>query len=230
MDHVRRSLNSGHMRSGEWYSVYKLAEELEISRSPVREGLLRLEEAGLIKFRKNRGFQVVDTRPEDVAEIFALRLQIEPPAAFRAAVHRTSHDLKQADSLVVQMRALAEDNGDPDDFFRADRALHSLILKMGHSVRGDSLVRRLRDHTRILGHSTAGTSRTLTDILAEHEPILDGIKSGNAAHAREAMFQHISTTGKLLLSQAMKTSETPPSDREATVETIWLRFTEGVTI
>lgn len=227
MNHVRDAVNSGKMQSGELYSVYRLADELGISRSPVRDGLLRLEEAGLIEFRKNRGFQIVDTKPEDVAEIFSLRLGIEPPAAFRAAIHRTAGDLDDADALVVRMREIADARGNPDEFFQADRSLHSLILRMGKSDRGDALVSRLRDHTRILGHSTAGTSRTLLDILTEHEPIIEAIRAHDPEAAREAMHNHICITGKLLLSQAVGTSGTTPQDRDRSAQEIWTLYTAG---
>ena len=100
MDFVRESTLDKTMVTGEWYSVYQVSDQLGISRSPVRDALLRLEEAGLIRFTRNRGFQIVETKPSDVAEIFALRLGIEPAAAYRAAQLRTENSsTKQMTSL-----------------------------------------------------------------------------------------------------------------------------------
>lgn len=224
MDHVRDAVLRGDMSTDGWYSVYQLSEELGISRSPVRDGLLRLEEAGLIRFTRNRGFQVVETRAGDVAEIFALRLGIEPAAAYRAALHHTTDDLAEADALVVAMAESAQ-VGDEVEFFRLDRVLHELILRMGRNRRAVKLIAQLRTHTRLLGASTAGDSRSLQDILDEHAPILGAIRERDAARARATMHDHLSVTGKLLLAQALRRQGN--SDDPAAVDKTWADYTAG---
>lgn len=221
MDFVRESTLNGSMVTGEWYSVYQISDQLGISRSPVREALLRLEEAGLVKFTRNRGFQIVETKPSDVAEIFALRLGIEPAAAFRAALLRTEEQLKEADSIIESMNQACT-QGNEEDFFTHDRHFHRLIMTMGQSHRGADLVEKLRTHTRILGASTAGNKRSLIDILHEHEPILAAIKRGSAEIARASMREHIQVTGKLLLEQAVDKSE------EGNAKEIWDHYTAGI--
>ncbi len=230
MDTVRDKIVDGSMSPDTWYSVYQLSAELGVSRSPVRDALLRLAEAGLVKFTRNRGFRVVETRPEDVAEIFGLRLGIEPFAAYRAALSRTPEQLAEADDLVARMDALAAadeagDAADPgaleDEFFTEDRKLHALIMDMGGSHRGGALVETLRTHTRILGSSTAGSSRTLADILDEHRPVLGAIRDGDAEAARATMREHLTTTGKLLLHQAL-------GDDTTRATKIWSRYAAGL--
>lgn len=221
MDFVRESTLDKTMVTGEWYSVYQVSDQLGISRSPVRDALLRLEEAGLIRFTRNRGFQIVETKPSDVAEIFALRLGIEPAAAYRAAQLRTEEQLGEADDIIALMAQAKADN-DEEAFFAYDRQFHRQIMTMGHSQRGADLVEKLRAHTRILGASTAGNKRTLGDILEEHEPILDAINRQSAEMARATMREHIQVTGKLLLEQAVeKSGEGDPKE-------IWDRYTAGV--
>ncbi|MFC6257995.1 GntR family transcriptional regulator, partial [Kocuria oceani] len=82
---VRRAVMAGQMEPGRLYSVQQLASVMNVSRSPVREGLLRLGEAGLIRFHRNRGFEIVEVSPTDVAQILAVRTALEVPAARRAA-------------------------------------------------------------------------------------------------------------------------------------------------
>lgn len=232
MEYVRDSTLNGELKTGEWYSVYQLSDRLGISRSPVRDALLRLEEAGLIQFTRNRGFQLVETHPEDIAEIFSLRLAIEPAAAYRAALQRTAEELEEADRILKAMATCVEEN-DEEMFFLHDRSLHELILRMGNSFRGAELVDRLRDHTRILGPSTAETSRPLQVILEEHEPVLSAIRRGSAEIAKASMREHLQTTGKLLLSQAIiRTQATldtkSSSENAAATEKIWEEFASGV--
>lgn len=225
MDYVREAALTGGMVTGEWYSVYQLSEQLGISRSPVRDALLRLEEAGLISFTRNRGFQFVETNPSDVADIFALRLGIEPAAAFRAAQYRTEEQLTLVDQTVGTMHQLALD-GKEDEFFLHDKLLHELILTMGSSRRGIDLVSKLRNHTRILGVSTAGNSRTLSDILAEHEPILRAIRQGSPDVALASMREHLQITGKLLLRQNVNKLDCDDPDQQ--VSEIWSQYTDGL--
>lgn len=220
MDHVRDAVISGDMPPGSWHSVYRLSEQLGISRSPVRDGLLRLEQAGLIRFARNKGFCVVETTANDVAEIFGIRLGIEPAAACRAALNRTDEDLAGFDDAVTRMTEAAE-QGAVEEFFAADRQLHRRIMLAGNATRGADIVDQLRVHTRILGPTTAGTSRSLQDILDEHRPVLDAIRRGSGVEARDRMRSHIEITGHLLLTQAM------PDADAAEVRRVWQQRTEG---
>ena len=202
VDYVREAIQSRAMKPGEWYSVTQLAEEMGVSRSPVREGLLKLQEAGLVRFAKNRGFEIVETGASDVAEIFAIRLGLEPPAAYRAASLRTPEQLAEVYRLMAEMQRCA-DQGDETEFFVHDRALHVQLYVMSGSRYGQGVMERLRGITGILGHTTAGTSRTLHDILDEHRPIIEAIIAGNPAEAAATMREHLTITGKLLTRQVL---------------------------
>ncbi|MBZ8178406.1 FCD domain-containing protein [Corynebacterium poyangense] len=230
MIYVRDAVHSGKMPADTWFSVYQLSAELGVSRSPVRDALLRLEEAGLVRFTRNRGFQIVKTQPQDVAEIFALRLEIEPAAAFRAArrylaepdfAQGFQHHCQQlVDSMVKAAKAQ-----DAEAFFDIDMELHQWIMEAGLARRGSRFVQQLRSHTRILGPSTAGTSRSFQTILDEHLPVIAAIEHGEAQTAKSAMYRHIANTGQLLLTQALKRSKAEDPEQEAAI--IWRRYTEG---
>jgi len=221
MEHIRSAAATGDMVPGEWYSVYQLSEQLGISRSPVREGLLKLEEAGLIQIVRNRGFQVIETPPEDVAEIFSLRLAIEPPATYRAALYCSREQFKTLDKLVNTMRELAS-AGRQEDFFALDRELHKTILHAGRSVRSAHIVETLRAHTEILGASTAGSSRSLHEILEEHLPVLGAIQGRNPELAQRLMTEHLTATGKLLLAQSLRKQGKPVTD--SAIDDVWLQY------
>lgn len=201
MNHVHRAVVTGELETGKLYSVYQLAEQLGISRSPVRDGLLRLEEAGLIEFSRNRGFRIVPTSHTDVAEIFSIRMALEIPAAHRAALSDGPRLADQLEAIEDQMVRAAE-NDDVAEFFRLDQELHDLILVAARCSRSRQIIARLRISTQLLGISTAGKERTLSDIIAEHSPIIESIRSGNPEDAASAMHEHLSSTGRLLVAQA----------------------------
>lgn len=203
MNRVRAAVMSGEMKPGELYSVYQLAETFDVSRSPVRDAMLRLEEAGLVRFERNRGFRVIQPRPEDVAEIFAVRLALEVPSARRAALQSSGELVAALRQEMAQMLDATTANDDAR-FFQHDQKFHDLIIAASGNQRIREMVNRLRASTRILGASTAGVDRNLVDIAYEHEPLVDAISAGDGDAAASAMHAHLSHTGRLLVKQNIK--------------------------
>lgn len=226
VNYVRDRVQNGEMEPGTWYSVYQLSDQLGISRSPVRDGLLRLEEAGVIEFVRNRGFKVVEPQPADVADIFSLRLAIEPAAAARAARDITPEQLSHIHAVVARM-ADARDAGDEAAFFAWDQELHDSILAAGHSIRGRDVVARLRTHTRLLSDSTVRSYRSLAQVHSEHLPIVAAIEARDAERARETARAHLIATGMLLLRQALHRQDPQLAGDalDAAVEDLWATYT-----
>lgn len=222
MEYVRQSVLDQSMRPGEWYSVYQLAEVLSISRTPVRDGLLRLEEAGLIEFVRNRGFRISRTTPADVAEIFSMRIALEVPAARRAG-RLKKDEVEELDRARSAMEEAAG-HGDSEVFFFHDRALHSAILTAGGARRALEVVERLRSVTQLLGASTAVSQRSLAEILREHDPIINAIRAGDSEAAAEAMLNHLARTGRLLVEQAILRTGSGDDPNY-----LWDKFAEGYT-
>lgn len=220
MDYVRAAVLSGQLQPGELYSVYRLAQELNVSRSPVREGLLRLEEAGMIEIFRNRGFRVLPTTPADIAEIFSIRIALEVPAARRAALSGEDRSDRLFE-LRLEMHQAAEER-DEERFFSADQELHNAILVTGGARRARDIVERLRTNTRLLAPSTVRLYRGFDAIAGEHDPIIEAIVSRDDSAAAEAMKSHLVSTGRLLVAQAMAQA----GDSEDPDE-LWNRLTEG---
>jgi DNA-binding GntR family transcriptional regulator len=198
---IREAVRTGTLQPGRLYSAYQMADRLGVSRSPVREALMRLAEAGLVEFERNRGFRIVMPRPRDIAEVFHLRLLLEVPAA-RSAAARATGDLAAALRAELDEMGRAAERDDEALFMRHDQRLHDLILGTAGNGRLLALIDRLRDSTRFLGASTVGRSRTLHDIHAEHAPIVEAIAAADAEAAGRAMSRHITHTGRLLVAQA----------------------------
>lgn len=225
VEYVRAAIVGGTMVPGQWYSAYRLADQLGVSRSPVREGLLKLEEAGVIWFAKNRGFQVIPTSPEDVAEIFCIRAGLEVPAAGRAASGCGAELAERITALRSAMDQAAA-VGDEDLFFQRDQELHAQLLTAAGMHRGRQIVDQLRVSTRLLGVSTSRGLRTLADISGEHAPIIEAVLARESAAACAAMQTHLAATGRLLVQQAMGGAAGDAYAGQAAAQ-LWDRLTEG---
>ena len=213
---VRDAIRTGILMPGELYSVYQLATELGVSRSPVRDALLRLAETGMVRFERNRGFRVLLPSPQDLAEMIAIRLALEVPAARRAALRTGPADV---DALNAACRAmeLAAATGDEAIFMLHDQRLHALILDLAGNGYARRIIDNLRDATRLTGASTVESSRSLADVYAEHLPIVTALTQHNAEGAALAMQHHLEQTGRLLLHDAVLRAapETPPNSANA---------------
>ena len=199
---IRAAVRAGTLRPGQLYSAYQLADRLRVSRSPVREALMRLAEAGVVEFERNRGFRIVIPQPRDIAEVAHLRLLLEVPAARRAATVATPELVTELRAGLAQMQQ-AVANHDEAVFMRHDQRLHDLILGAAGNTRLLKLIDGLRDTTRYLGASTAEVSRSLQAICAEHEPVIDAIAAADPDAAGQAMSRHVTNTGRLLVAQAI---------------------------
>lgn len=154
VEHIRAALRTRAMVPGATYSGYQLAADLGISRSPVRDGLLRLT--------PNRGFHIIQPTETDIAEIYALRIAIEVPAARRAAC------------ILASQQGPTSPVGDVHDF---------IFATIG-SRQGSRILAQLRDQLlaapQIPGHGSA-----------DHQAIRRALTSYNSEAAGELMRRHL---------------------------------------
>lgn len=194
---LRAGIIAGEYPAGSQHSVYRIADELGVSRTPVREAVLRLADAGMVSVERNRGFTIRGATLRDIREIFEYRIMIEVPAASYAAVHG-------GDELVARLRgelaamhdaAHAEDE---TDFVNHGRFLHEAILEVLGNPRLSAAFAALRDETKLRLSSTAGPARTLADIECEHIPIIEAIERRDPVAAAATMEAHLVRTGTML--------------------------------
>ncbi len=201
---LREAISSGRLSPGQIHSVQALAEQLGVSRTPVREALLQLARQGLVEPVRNRGFMVVERSLEDVREIFEIRLLLEPAAA-RAAAHRaTAGDVDRVQAHYHEMTAAAR-AGDADTMWNHDRAFHLAILEASGNSRLAQYIDALRDLVQRRDQLTT-RSRQLEAIAREHGPILAAMEKREGAGAEQAMRHHIRQTRDALLAQEKGTA------------------------
>ncbi|KQY60124.1 hypothetical protein ASD11_11570 [Aeromicrobium sp. Root495] len=197
---LRDAIVSGRLAAGSRHSIYRLAEELDVSRTPAREAVLRLADLGLVVVEKNRGVVVVGVSPQDVLDVFELRVLLEVPAAARAAREATPELAERLRVGLDAMRAAA-DVGDEQAFTEHDRALHGFVAAASGNVRLEEEIRRLRGSIQARGVSTIDTSRSIHAVAEEHAPLVDAIARGDASAAARAMLEHLLHTAELLARQ-----------------------------
>lgn len=197
---LRTAVITGELAPDTLHSVQSLATQLGVSRTPVREALIKLAQRGIVRFERNRGVRVLQTSLHDLEEIFALRLLLEVPATRRACLLLDAAGRRELRRIYRAMeRAAAAD--DELRLWEHDRRFHRALLEASGNSRLAEYVNGLRDTVLRRGVSTARSSRSLADIVAEHRTVLERIEDGDAEGAACAMRAHLRHTAELLIAQ-----------------------------
>ncbi|MEK0098335.1 GntR family transcriptional regulator [Streptomyces sp. A475] len=173
--------------------IEALARQLDVSATPVREALARLESEGLVVKRPNAGYRATDLLdPDALRDLFEMRLLLEPRAASLAAENATDADLQLLRDIVEKMRH-HPDTGESyavyHRFALLDQEFHDTLARAaGRPLLADA-VTRLHAHLHLFRLTSApGAAGTTID---EHEQILEALVRRNPERAAEAMAAHL---------------------------------------
>lgn len=184
----RADLLAGRFSADDPLSESSLTTAYGVSRTPVREALNRLEQEGLI-IRSVRGYRIRSGTPDDVIEIYDVRIALEKAAAEAASVRRTELQLAQLTQL-HQHAAEAADSALARQF---NSQWHEVLWAASHNSTLQetltNLVSRLRVYDREAVHRD-----DLTDVFTEHQAILDAIRARDADAASAAVATHLQRT------------------------------------
>jgi DNA-binding GntR family transcriptional regulator len=187
-------LMSGTLAPGDPVGIDSLSRSLEVSPTPIREALARIEATGLVVREPLRGYRVAPRMsPQDFRQIMEARLLIEPYNAAAACAHRTEELLGEHSGALQELREAPTGPTYREfrEFLWADASFHQIIaLHAGNHFLAEVLA-RLGAHLhrfRLFGDSGV-TDAPMT--IEEHEAVFLAIEQGSAAKARKAMKRHI---------------------------------------
>ncbi len=195
-DYIRNAIYKSDLKPGSPVTEKWLVDNLDMSRTPVREALIRLESEGLITVINNRAI-VTTVSPVDIHEIFQLRLLLEPYAA-AVCVNR----IKKEDLLEIKKitKKLLEQKKQP--YTENIHDLHHLIIEATGNRRLITIMNNLNNQiVRLLNPSEYIPGR-VNRSLEEHLQIIDAILSGDPVMASNKMRYHIESNMHDLMDTA----------------------------
>lgn len=188
-DRLENDIIQGIYAKGEILTELKLAEQLGVSRTPIREALRRLEQERLIA-DAGKGSRVLGISEDDVLDIMNIREHMEGLASYYATINMTKDGLQEL-KHIIDLMDFYYDKWDVEHLRRADDDFHDAICRLSkRTVIKDTLVplhRKTRRYRKIAMEDKARATCT----LQEHHEIYDAIASGDAELARKLATEHI---------------------------------------
>jgi DNA-binding GntR family transcriptional regulator len=202
---LREAIVKGMLRPGERMMEIQLAEEMGVSRTPVREAIRKLELEGLVAMVPRKGAYVASLSMKDIVEVFEIRGALEGLAAELAAERITEDELEELERYLVKITESIE-AGDLTLLVEADTDFHGQIYKASRNERLSQIISNLREQIQRFRKTSLSQPGRMRYALDEHKKIVEALSSRDGMLARKLAEEHIENAENSLL-EMMRGSE-----------------------
>jgi len=190
-NHIRDGILDGSYKIGDYLVETRLADELEVSRTPIREALKQIELEGLVQSIPNRGMLVQGISNDDLSDIYTIRLLLEGQAALWAA-QRIGTDKLDKLAETLELMEMYTRRNDVAQLARLDTEFHDVIYSAANSRMLKHVLASLHQNARRARRSSLTTPDRPNESLQEHKAIFRAIEIHDAQGAKQAMEKHVS--------------------------------------
>lgn len=191
---LKQIILRGDLASGERVVETKLAEQLEVSRTPIREAIGQLKREQLIVSKPNGGFRVATLSAQDAIQLYDCRIALEQLSVEGACEQITSKQLKQLEKYVLLAEKLVESQSSKSDslkFLEIDYQFHHLIAESSGNQWLLTLLEQVFDKMALLRIQTTKHNPQVLEIRLEHREVYDAIALKNPDLAQSTIRQHL---------------------------------------
>jgi DNA-binding GntR family transcriptional regulator len=194
---LRKAILSGPMRPGTVLVQEQLAEQLGISRTPVRDALDRLANEGLVVRSPGGRIHVAPFSLEELHEKYAVRQALETLALRLAAPNLPGPPMLKLKALLEEMRQAISEN-QTQRVIQAGAAFHETIFIACGNTYLRQLLTTLSESIRRYRHTAIDMPGRASETLREHEQVVEHLSAGNISAAERAMEEHIARSQQRL--------------------------------
>jgi len=208
-DEIRRMITDGELASGERLVEDRLAEQLGVSRNPVREAIRSLEATGLVEVVPRRGAYVTVVDLDDLAQLQEMRQVIDRWVVQAAAERHETADIDRLDTCVREGR-VASESGDAVRASEMHREFHLAIEAASKNPYASIAMGPLRQRTEMVFTSNAATRAAIS--WGEHQGIRDAIASRDGVLAAQRIEEHIRNAFEAFAAARLATAASAAGD------------------
>jgi len=184
---LRQRIFRQELEPGSWIDELRIAEEIGISRTPLREALKVLAAEGLVTMKVRRGAYVTEISEKDLHDVYHLLALLESDAAGVVAATATPQQLGELEALHAELAAAA---GDRERFFTLNERFHLRLLELADNRWRGQMVADLRKVMKLSRHHSLFKQGRIEDSLAEHEAVMSALRARDAQGAAQTMRAH----------------------------------------
>lgn len=200
---LRDAIRKGILEPGERLMEVQLADELGISRTPVREAIRKLEQEGYVIMMPRRGTYVSDVSVSDVKEIFEIRSALESLATGLAARRIEQDELEKLQSLLTEIEGYIQKN-DIEKIVETDIEFHGLLYQVSRNERLAGIISNLKEQLARFRKLSMSYPGRLRETFEEHSEMVEAIANGDVSAARDAAEHHMERAEETLLKAMRK--------------------------
>lgn len=204
---VREAILSGALAAGQPFGQEEIAARIGTSRVPLREALQRLEAEGLVTLRPRRGYIVTSLDPEEIKDIFDIRMILEERAGYLATLNATDEDVAAVEKLLRAMDNLSvRDGRSAADFAEKNRAFHERLYESSRRTQLCRLMATLRTNVERYIRIGAQIAGDLKRVGRDHQQIFNAFKRRDAQTVGRLCREHCAATCERLIERLQKQS------------------------
>lgn len=196
---IREAIISGQLRPGERLMEIQLADEMGVSRTPVREAIRKLELEGLVVMIPRKGAYVSGISMKDISEVFEIRGALEGLAAELAAERITDEELESLERHLVRIAESIENN-DLTTVVEIDTDFHSMLYTASRNQRLTQIINNLREQIQRFRQTSLAFPGRMKAALEEHRQIVEAISTRDPEMARKVAQEHIENAENSMMS------------------------------
>ncbi len=210
LEAIREAIINGDLKPRERLMEIQLAEELGVSRTPIREALRKLEMEGFIVMVPRKGAYVADLSFKDIADVFEIRSALESLAAGLAAERITDEELEEMERLLVEKaEAIAANN--IDKLIDVDTKFHEAIYKASRNERLSNIINNLREQIQRFRATTLAYPGRMKTSLDEHRGIVEALQARDIQLSSQLAGEHIENAENSMI-ESIKMEGLPIND------------------
>ena len=195
---IRDDILEGKYEVGEEIRESKIAGELGVSRTPVREAIRQLELEGLVSVILNKGAVVTGISPQDIEDIYNIRTLIEGLAARWAARKITEKEIKELENITDLMEFYIN-RGDTEELHVLDNRFHEILYESSHSKPLQHILSPFHHYVQNARRTSLSTPGRAQRAVEEHNAILKALKQKDPDLAEDSANQHVKNAAYNLL-------------------------------
>ncbi|MBQ9698379.1 MAG: GntR family transcriptional regulator [Acidaminococcaceae bacterium] len=197
-EHIREAIINGTFAPGERLMEIQMADEMGVSRTPVREAIRKLEMEGFVVMIPRRGTYVSNMSIKDINDVYEIRISLDTLAAGLAAERISDEELEELQRLLVKVGNAIEEN-DMAKVVEADIEFHDVLYKASRNERLRNIINNLREQITVIRGVSMRYPGRLKDTQEEHRRLVESIAARNVEKSQEIARIHLENAERTLM-------------------------------